>query len=305
VSLSQEPVFDMLKSNFVVGVRDITGQPWAGASGQHAFNDSATGTTDGAGPHNIQMFVLAPDGTVIHCLPGYWAPKDLAFELQFAEQLYKVYRDTNMSLDEKRKLAGAMQLDHIKKHSVAMQVRSRMQPFDAKFELARNDDDHTVIRPPVVGKLLALSGFKLAGIVKSTDEIMHERMAKQPFVSYENFDVASFSDYGKQFYDRNENGLQKRVLAKVESSLLRHKPKESTPPEPAVAESTINTTGAPIACPASSPDGQTAIDPAATVSKVSKSTAVDPFMTNDENDETDKQHELSSMRLIRPIRPSF
>jgi len=228
VSLSQQPVFEMLKKDFVVGVFDITGQPWAGASGQHALNSTAIATTDGAGPHNIQMFVLAPDGTVIHCLPGYWEAKDLAIELKFAEDLYRVYTDSSMTLAQKRQIASAMQLEHIKKHSVAMQVRSRMQPFDAQHELARRDNNGTVIRPPVVGPLLAMAGFRLTGIVKSTDEIMHERMARQPYVPYDQFDIADFVDYGTQFYDRRENGVKKRVLAKVESELFGHQAKQSS-----------------------------------------------------------------------------
>ena len=40
---------------------------------------------------------------------------------------------------------------------------------------------------------------------KTTDEIMHERMAARPFQPYQQFDVASFADYGKPKYDKNED----------------------------------------------------------------------------------------------------
>jgi hypothetical protein len=33
---------------------------------------------------------------------------------------------------------------------------------------------------------------------------MHERMAARPFVAYAKFDVARFSDYGKNEYDKHE-----------------------------------------------------------------------------------------------------
>ena len=40
--------------------------------------------------------------------------------------------------------------------------------------------------------------------VKTTDVIMHERMAQRPFVPYDKFDVAQYADYGKPFYDKHE-----------------------------------------------------------------------------------------------------
>ncbi len=228
MSLSQEPVFPLLKNDFVVGVRDISGEPWAGSSGWHDVNGAAIATTNGAGPHNIQMFILAPDGTVIHCLPGYWSAKDLASELEFAKQLFNLYQDPQMSLAEKRLMAGKMQLQHLKRHSLATQLRSRMQPFDAQFELQRRDNKGTVRRPPLLGTVLAFTGLgQLTSVAKSTDEIMHERMAKQSFVPYDRFDVIGFCDYGTQFYDRRENRVTARLLGKLESSIRRHP--EATP----------------------------------------------------------------------------
>ena len=41
----------------------------------------AVGTTNGAGGHNVQIFVLSPDGVVLHALPGFWHPEDLVREL--------------------------------------------------------------------------------------------------------------------------------------------------------------------------------------------------------------------------------
>jgi hypothetical protein len=47
----------------------------------------------------------------------------------------------------------------------------------------------------------------LPGAMKTTDEIMHERMAMRPFVPYEQFDVAAYSNYGKPKYDKHEDFL--------------------------------------------------------------------------------------------------
>ena len=40
--------------------------------------------------------------------------------------------------------------------------------------------------------------------LKSTVQVVHERMAQRPFVPYEDFDVEKFSDYGKWRYDKKE-----------------------------------------------------------------------------------------------------
>ena|SRR5271170_1112404 len=40
---------------------------------------------------------------------------------------------------------------------------------------------------------------------KTTDEIFHERMAVRPFLPYEQFDVAAYTDYGRPKYDKHED----------------------------------------------------------------------------------------------------
>ena len=70
----------------------------------HPIDQSeAVFTTNGAGPHNIQMFVLAPDGTVLTCLPGYWQSDDLAGELNLAEDLFKLFGFTVENIVNKAK----------------------------------------------------------------------------------------------------------------------------------------------------------------------------------------------------------
>ena len=158
MSLSQEPAFSTLKNYFVCGTRDISNEPYAGLSGSHDVSGNAVDTTNGAGPHNLQLFILSADGTVLTCLPGYWHSQDLLTEMQFASQLNQVWLNPKLSRGQKDQISAA---------------NSGMKP------------------PP--------SAFK------TTDEIMHERMAQRSFVAYNYFDVAAFSDYGKQKYDKHED----------------------------------------------------------------------------------------------------
>lgn len=178
MSLSEDPAFARLQSRFVCGYRDITGLPYAGRSGIHLPGGNAFRTTNGAGPHNVQLFVLAPDGTVLTCLPGYWSPQDLVHELDLAEELLALHRSSHP--DKARRFA---ELHTTHAHSWAMTRRSRMQSFDRKFEARRGSPDQ----------------------FKTTDVLMHERMATRPFLSYRAFDVATFADYGRPKYDKHED----------------------------------------------------------------------------------------------------
>jgi hypothetical protein len=202
VSLSTDPTFSVLKDQFVCGVRDISKEKFAGASGKHKPGETAVYTTNGAGPHNIQLFILAADGTVLHCLPGYWTSEDLARELSFAAQLNTVYTNPAITLEQKKNIVRHMQIAHISQHSDEMTKRSRMQGFDEAYELKRGPGADTLIDPrlakyPQHGKLPL-------GQVKTTDVVMHERMALRPLIAYEDFDVARFSNYGKPDYDKQE-----------------------------------------------------------------------------------------------------
>jgi len=202
VSLSNEPVFSLLKDQFICGYKDIEGKGYAGSSGKHLPTGQAVDTSNGAGPHNIQIFVLAADGTVLHCLPGYWHAEDLATELQFAQQLNKVWQDQKLSIQQKDQLFSQMQLAHLKDHSRAERNRSHMQGFDVLFEkdhrLASTDVFYHNPIDPRTGKLDNR-------LVKTTDVIMHERMAARPFEPYKMFDTAVYSDYGKPMYDKEED----------------------------------------------------------------------------------------------------
>ena len=191
MSLSEEPTFSALQSKFVCGWRDIKDEPWCGVSGRYDPDNGAAWTTNGAGPHNIQLFMLSADGVVLHCLPGYWETHDLAGEIKLAEDLNKVWTNGSLSREEKDRRFREMHLKHLKDHPAEMVARSQLQGFDKKFEEKRRE---------------VSTCFTKEGEIKTTDRIMHERMAARPFVTFEQFDVQKYTDYGRQKYDK------KRVL---------------------------------------------------------------------------------------------
>jgi hypothetical protein len=191
----------MLKNDFICGFKDISHKHYAGASGKHKPDENAVDTTNGAGPHNLQLFVLTPDGTVLHCLPGYWHSKDLASELQFAEQLNELWKDPTLSAEQKRAKFSEMNLEQITMEPPGMSKRSHMQGFDLKEEAKKRPNNGFFKDPRLVDRM---AGTTPPYNVKTVDVVMHERMAQRPFIAYADFDVANYSAYGKNEYDKHE-----------------------------------------------------------------------------------------------------
>jgi hypothetical protein len=77
-----------------------------------------------------------------------------------------------------------------------------MQGYDIQYEIAHRLYNSDVFYDPRMVDPVAKKAPP--GAVKTTDVIMHERMAQRPFELYEHFDVAAYSDYGKPFYDKHE-----------------------------------------------------------------------------------------------------
>ncbi len=201
MSLSQDPTFSLLKNDFVCGYRNIDGKHWAGASGKHPVGDQAVDTTNGAGPHNIQMFVLTPDGVVLHCLPGYWHSQDLASELRFAEQINTVWLDSKLTREEKDAKFTQMNLRQIALEPPGMSKRSHLQGFDLSDEAKKRPHGGFFYNPALVDQK---SGHTDDKNVKTVDIVMHERISSTPFVPYKKFDVADYVNYGKNEYDKQE-----------------------------------------------------------------------------------------------------
>lgn len=204
MSLSNEDVQKELKEGFVTGYRDISNQKYVGASGKHMPDEPAVETTNGAGPHNIQMFVLNADGTVLNCLPGYWAPQDLISELEFSKSLNQVYMDQSLSLDQKKEKFAQMQADRAHQDINGMHARSHLQGFDLQYEAKNNPNSDFFYNPRAIDPATGKTPPKN---VKTVDIVMHERMAERPLLAYKDFDVADYASYGKLTYDKHEQYL--------------------------------------------------------------------------------------------------
>ncbi len=194
-------------------------------SGRHEVDGKAINTTNGAGPHNIQMFMLAADGTVLTCLQGYWNPSDLVSEMGLANELNQVWLNPNLTRAQKNQMFSQMHLAHAAQHSQATRMRSHLQGFDAKFEAKNRLNKSDAILNP---HLAAQANVKGAPIpweaFQTTDQLMHQRMAKRPFERYTQFDVANYVDYGRQKYDKHEDdrdasGQVDKQLAKKEKMI--------------------------------------------------------------------------------------
>ncbi|MBK8206507.1 MAG: hypothetical protein IPK87_06870 [Planctomycetes bacterium] len=215
-------MFSDLKNNWVVAWRNIITEDYVGDSHGYTQEDTAIGTTNGAGPTNTQIIMLSPDGVVLHALPGFWHAEDLAREMKLAKELWAVWKDTSLSREQKDKKFASMQIEAWKNHPQATTLRSRWQGFDARNEhkrVALGIERDTVKGAPVQSRLTeaerAEVESKMARLntvdkdapkvqLKPINQLVHERMSVRPFVKYEAFDVAEFADYGRRYYDNNK-----------------------------------------------------------------------------------------------------
>jgi hypothetical protein len=185
----------MLCEDFVLGWQNIDGKPYAGQSFGYDSCTSALGTTNGAGPHNVQILALSADLTVLHALPGFWHPADLARELELALVVGRLWADGDRAPDEKVDMFRRLHEEAIARQSDLTTARSMMQDFDVAAERRRLADEE------------ARDTFLVAedGRIepKPINILVHERMADRPFIPFEEFDLAGFVDYGRKFYDKN------------------------------------------------------------------------------------------------------
>jgi hypothetical protein len=186
-------VFSLLKDKFVVGWKNIQREDYVGSSHGYTCSESAVGTTNGAGPRNTQTFVLSSDGVVLHCLPGFWHHDDLAYELELARVLHRLWKDARPTAD-KRAMFARMHLRAIRVQPAAMLARSGWQGFDAQHERKRLESGQRDTFYYQDGKPTTL---------KPLSVVLHERMAARPFVAYRKFDTEGFIDYGRPYYDNN------------------------------------------------------------------------------------------------------
>jgi hypothetical protein len=193
----------MLQKRFVIGWRNIKDQEYVGKSHGYTTEQTAVGTTNGAGPHNIQLFVLHHDGTVLHALPGFWHPKDLADELRFALRIQALWTSRSLSQHEKIRRFHQMHMEAIASLSKETIARITWQNFDAKNERKRLEEKpRDTFLKDEKGQLIRDKQDR--PMVKPTIQVVHERMSRRPFIPYERFDTFDYVDYGRIYYDNNK-----------------------------------------------------------------------------------------------------
>jgi hypothetical protein len=194
VSLPNEEVMDLLQDRFVVGFANIEKDKHVGLSHGYRDNQTAVGTTNGAGGRNVQLIVLDPDGIVLHVLPGFWHPEDLAEELRFALEVHRLHADEAMTPATKEALFAALHRSYLRRHLEESSPRSGWQGFDQMAELERSKTE--------TRDTFELDENGLPSL-KPIMQVVHERMMARPFKKLADFDMESFVDYGRAYYDNN------------------------------------------------------------------------------------------------------
>lgn len=202
----------LLRDDFVLGWKNNEREEYCGTSRGYSRVQTAVGTTNGAGGHNVQIFVLSPDLVVLHALPGFWHPEDLANELRFAEVLHRLWRDDSRTRAEKERMWSRLHGVELRRQSEATTARSDWQGFDRATELMRAQ---TECRDTVVQTAAGPQ-------VKPVNQLVHERLLARPFVKFADFDIAAFVDYGKTHYDNNQ-GYDEKSSRFVTAERLQRK----------------------------------------------------------------------------------
>lgn len=195
MTLPNESVIELLRDQFIVGWSNIQRECHVGLSHGYRKDQTAIGTTNGAGGRNVQLAVMAPDETVLHVMPGFWHPDDLVEELRFARRLHRLWLGEHDRATKERMFA-AMHRSFVAGFSTDTIARSGWQGFDGREELNRYRSEP---RDTVV---LDAEGMP---VLKPVCVLVHDRMLARPFLKYDEFDFARFVDYGRPFYDNNQS----------------------------------------------------------------------------------------------------
>jgi hypothetical protein len=202
VSLPDGDVYDLLATRFVVGMRNIERASHVGLSHGYACDQTAVGTTNGAGGRNLQLVVLAPDETVLHVLPGFWHPEDLVAELGLALEVHRLHGDAALPAARRDAMFAALHRSHLARQTPESLARADWQDFDLWEEVERSRrEPRDTVRLDAHGQ--AVPGKHGAPALKPVVQVVHERMLARPFRKLADFDMESFVDYGRPFYDNN------------------------------------------------------------------------------------------------------
>lgn len=188
MTLSHQPVIDLLNKHFACAFKNIKGKTaYAGSSNSHMPTNPAIEVSNCAGHHNVQMFFMTSDGRVLHCLPGYWNPRHFTHEAELALELGKLFYKKELSAADRNAQYLDLHLRHALEHPKELRDASHLTGFDKKDLEHRKESDFK-----------RQEGF--VGGLKTPDQIIHERLAERPFLPFASIDVASFIDMGLKRY---------------------------------------------------------------------------------------------------------
>ena len=217
VTLPNDDVIDLIGTRFILAHRNIEKDKHVGMSHGYRPNQSAVGTTNGAGPRNVQFLILAADKTVLHALPGFWHPEDLIPELQLAFEINRLYLDKQKTFSQKAKMYEMLHKTHMRRHGADAVRRGQWQGFDRRTEVQRvKHEERDTFRTLANGALQ----------LKSVPAVIHDRMLARRFKKLDDFDLEAFVDYGRAFYDNN-HGERGKTFSKAERA-NRKRDKELT-----------------------------------------------------------------------------
>ncbi len=189
----------MLKTKFLCGWKDISGARYAGTSTRHQTGAPAQLVNTCSGHKNVQMFFMTSDGTLLHCVPGFWQPKNWLMEAKLALSLNKLYHNKRLSIVQRNDAFLKAHLSHHRDaHTSGLRYGSQLQGFDVSKERHNPNSDFNRTSGP------------LKGSMKTVDQVVHERLAARPFMTFETFDIAAFVEFGNSDY-RYHLGKHDRV----------------------------------------------------------------------------------------------
>lgn len=182
-----------MKKHFISGLRNIAGKTnYAGTSNTHLPSYEAVTVTNCSGHHNVQMFFMTKDARVVNCLPGFWNPEAFLSEAKLAVSLNKLYHNTKLPISQRNELFLNTHLEKAFFSDAKLQRQSKLQGFDVKNIEKRQESDFKRV-----------DAFIDTGL-KSSDQVLHERMAERPFIPFELFDTAQYIDMGRKKYKYNK-----------------------------------------------------------------------------------------------------
>jgi len=162
---------------------------YAGRSGNHPTSNRCVWVRNSAGSANVQMFFTTADGKVVSALPGFWNPDDFMDEVEVAQKLLDLYEREDSVAQRNEKFMN-IHLTRALTTDAKTRRNSQLQGFDRRA--AGEDANRT-------------AGYMQSG-TKSSDQIIHERMAEWPYVPFSRFDVDAVVCMGLKHYDsHNDN----------------------------------------------------------------------------------------------------